>query len=125
MRCALTRDGISGARMKAGGARSTVVGSLSLVATPTILFISTANGLYLSNQEELHAQISVLRPFLWLAVAALGMGVCAWTLQRFRGARPALWAYYAAGPALLLYHLTCSYAPRLQGSTIATAVCFV
>ncbi len=76
---------------------------LSLVPTPILLFVSSASSLYLQNQGELHYQIEVLLPFLFVATLLFGTGLLFYTLARFLPFRVALGAYYVAGPLYMVF----------------------
>ncbi len=76
---------------------------LSLAATPTIVFLSSSNGLFLANQEELHHQLGVLFPFVRLFFFTLAAGIAILTLSKYRPARYLLCAYYVIGPYYLAF----------------------
>jgi hypothetical protein len=70
---------------------------------PPAVVLGSAHELYLRNQRELHQTVAALFPFWVAAAAAIAAGLL---LQRLDGrgwARAALWAFYAAGLAFLLW----------------------
>ena len=61
--------------------------SISLLATPTLLFLSTSLPLFLNNQIDLNYQLSVLTPFAYLFLSTLGIGFCCLYAARRRISR--------------------------------------
>jgi hypothetical protein len=70
---------------------------------PPSVVLASAHELYLANQQDLHHTVSVLYPFWAAGLVAVGVGALLQRLARHRTARAALWAYYAAGAAFLLW----------------------
>lgn len=76
---------------------------LSLITTPLIIFISTANTLYLGNQGELNHQVQVLLPFIGLFFISILVGFLLFLVSKRRLWGIALWAYYLVGPYFLVF----------------------
>lgn len=83
--------------------KQTVATSLALAGTPLVLFVSSSNALYLRNQDDLQHTISVLRPFLGLFVAALGVGAVLFAAATRGRLRALWWIYLVIGPAFMLF----------------------
>ncbi|MDJ0760187.1 MAG: sulfatase-like hydrolase/transferase [Woeseiaceae bacterium] len=91
--------------------RSNAIAVLSLVGTPVLLILSPAITVYLSSQQELNHQLSLLMPFALAAglVFALGIGLLLMPQSGAaaeRGSGPSrMWLYYLAGPFFLVFTL--------------------
>ena len=79
-----------------------LVSAVSLLATPLLLFIASANSLYLNNQKEFQHQVQVLFPFVALFFLSVAVGVALHALSKHPLFRGLLWAYYLAGPFFLV-----------------------
>jgi len=65
---------------------------LSLVATPLLVWVSSAHTLYFDNQDDLGRPLSLLVPFYGGFVATLALGAGLLHLQRnHKGIRWLLW----------------------------------
>ena len=80
-----------------------LVAMVSLMATPLLVFVSSANTLYLRNQPEFQHQLQVVTPFLKLSLVTLLMGLALYALSKYQPFRPLLYAYYMVGPFFLLF----------------------
>ena len=80
-----------------------LVAMVSLLATPLLVFVSSANTLYLRNQTEFQHQLQVVTPFLKLSLVTLLMGLALYALSKYQPFRPLLYAYYMVGPFFLLF----------------------
>ena len=80
-----------------------LVAIVSLMATPLLVFVSSANTLYLRNQTEFQHQLQVVTPFLKLSLVTLLMGLALYALSKYQPFRPLLYAYYMVGPFFLLF----------------------
>jgi hypothetical protein len=92
--------------MQTASARpSLLVEILALLPTPVILFVTTSNSRYLANQADLGYEVSLLFPYLGMALLAmlLGFGLC--LLRERRPAEFLLWCYYGIGPFYLAYRI--------------------
>jgi Sulfatase len=76
---------------------------MSLVPTPLLIFISSANKLYLRNQAQLDYRPQVLLPFLELFAVTLAVGALLYLLSGHSFFRYSLWAYYLVGPFYLAF----------------------
>jgi len=97
------KSGIERDTGKQGTLPRHVLGLASLLATPLILFISSSNNLYLTNQNELHNQLEVLLPFVGAFLIMFGTGIAFYALSRFRPFSYLLRAYYVTGPFFLIF----------------------
>jgi hypothetical protein len=79
-----------------------IVSVVSLLATPLLLFIVSANSLYLNNQKEFQHQVQVLFPFIALFFLTVAVGAALYALSKHPLFRGLLWAYYLAGPFFLV-----------------------
>jgi hypothetical protein len=89
---------------------------------PPLAVLGSAHELYLRNQQELHHSSGVLHPFWAAGVAAVAAGAL---VQRLDGSpvfRAALWAYYAAGLAFVVWSFLrgLPFAGGLAGWTLDT-----
>lgn len=84
-----------------------------LALTPWAIFVTSANALYLKNQEELGYDLGLYGPMLAAAAALWVLGLC------LRGR--ALVAYLLAGPLFLLYTALdhAAWSPRLDDAVAA------
>jgi hypothetical protein len=80
-----------------------IIASLSLLATPTLLFLSTSLPLFLNNQIDLDFQLGVLNPFILLFLTTFGIGILCWIAARRKVFRILLWTYFLTGPFFLLF----------------------
>ena len=76
---------------------------VSLMATPLLVFVSSANTLFLRNQTEFQHQLQVVTPFLKLSLVTLLIGVALYALSKYPFFRLLLHAYYMVGPFFLLF----------------------
>ena len=79
------------------------VAIVSLMATPLLVFISSANTLFLRNQTEFQHQLQVVNPFLQLSLITLLTGLAIYALSKYQPFRLLLYAYYLVGPFFLLF----------------------
>ncbi len=86
----------------AGRGRRTLVRATALLFPP-LAVLGSAHELYLRNQQELHHCAEVLHPFWAAAGAAIAAGALLQRLDRHRMFAAALWAYYGAGLAFVLW----------------------
>ncbi len=99
-----------------------------LVPTPLLLFVSSANSLYLGNQELLGHRLWVLTPFAAAFAAAFCAGALILALHLLRGSRLTrilLWAYFLLGPAFLVFHALngpCPFLDTMPGTLLLLAV---
>ncbi len=70
---------------------------LSLAASPFLIFVSTTNAVFLSNQEYFPGEIELYFPFLALFVATWALGLLVYKLAGYR----ILVAYHIAGPLFM------------------------
>lgn len=75
---------------------------VSLMATPLILFISTANALFLQNQDDLNHDLHYLIPFVLLFFVTWLFGSVIYYLSRYSFFQSLLWLYYLTGPFFLI-----------------------
>ncbi len=75
----------------------------SLMATPLLVFVSSANTLYLRNQSEFQHQPQVLTSFIELTLVTLLIGLALYALSKYQPFRLLLHAYYMVGPFFLLF----------------------
>ena len=80
-----------------------LVSVLSLLATPLLLFITSANALFLNNQKEFQNQAQVLFPFVGLFFLTVAVGAALYGLSKHPFFRKLLWAYYLVGPFFLVF----------------------
>lgn len=76
---------------------------VSLMATPLLVFISSANTLFLRNQSEFQHQLQVVAPFLRVSLVTLLVGLALYALSKYQPFRLLLHTYYMAGPFYLLF----------------------
>ena len=77
---------------------------LASIVTPWVLFVTTANALFLANQEDLGYDLRYLLPFLAVFVVSAGLGRMFLGLAaRRHAAWPLIWAYLIAGIAALSF----------------------
>ena len=103
-----------------GGITRVLCGLMSLVPTPLLIFISSANKLYIRNQAQLSYQPEVLLPFLELFAITFSVGVLLYILSGYVPFRYALWSYYLVGPFYLAFqflHGATEEFPRLSWLT--------
>jgi hypothetical protein len=100
----------------------------ALAPTPLLLFVSSANSLYLGNQEILGYQLRVLVPFAAAFAAVLCAGALILGVHLLRGnrlTRILLWAYFLLGPAFLVFHALkgpCPFLDTMPGVLLLAAV---
>jgi hypothetical protein len=98
------------------------IGLLSIVPTPLILFISTANSLYLGNQDDLDHQLGVMFPFLeWFLVMLLIGFLLSLVAKRGPG-KIALWSYYLVGLFFLAFSFLRGVMTSVMDSPVALVV---
>ena len=89
---------------------STLSTMLSLLATPWLLFVSTASALYLKNQTDLYNRYEVLYQFLVAAFIVFGIGVIVVLLaKKYKGFNSLLWAYYLLAPGYMIFQSGAAY----------------
>ncbi len=90
---------------KSGAAKATrmLLGFMSLVPTPLLVFITSSTKLYARNHAKLHDQPEVLLPFIYLFLISLGVGLVVYLLSKHTAFRYTLWSYYLIGPLFLAF----------------------
>ena len=99
--------------------------ALALVSTPLLLFVSPTLRLYAGNREDLYYQISVVTPFIWLALLVGVIGAASWALSRIAPFRLVTWAYLLFAPFLLSYRFlgdASSALPPLLGLAVSWSI---
>ena len=76
---------------------------VSLLATPLLLFIVSANTLYLNNQKVFQHQVQIVLPFIGLFFLTLAVGIALYALSKHSLFRGLLWAYYLVGLFFLIF----------------------
>lgn len=83
---------------EAGARKNTLLVLLSLLGPAWAILLTPTLKLYLTNQDELRYQVSLLEPYLIAAtVCWFLMGTLYLVLGRYRSGRSLVWIYYLAG----------------------------
>ena len=102
--------------------KSTFSTMLSLLATPWLLFVSTASALYLKNQTDLYNRYEVLYQFLVAAFVVFGIGVIVVLLaKKIKGFNSLLWAYYLLAPVYMIFQSGAAHFTGGRGALIRVA----
>ena len=112
-----------------------VIGFCAALPTPVLIFLTTANDRYLSNQNDFGLDTSLLAPYLVLSAVACLLGTGLYLGASSRPVQLLLWGYYLLGPAYLAYRIPrklhwMAFQSALEGIrddvvTLLIAACFV
>ena len=86
-------------------AKDLITGICAALPTPVLLIVSTANKRYLTNQDDFGYQVSLLTPYVLLALGVSVVGVILYLRSSVRFVQVLLWGYYLLAPCYLVYRV--------------------